>query len=276
MALEKNLIVITGCDSGIGKGLCALLLKRGFLLAVSYLEKNPFQGNKSVFAHKMDLRVTKDRGKFASFIDSLIQEGYVLETFINNAGVALGGPVEDLPMDVFRENFEINYFGAVELIQRMIPHLIKSKGKIIVNGSLAGKVALPFLSPYVSTKHALEGFTDSLRRELKPFGIKTILLEPGSIATPIWNKAKKQDTSFVSKKYRKSLSYFQNIFIEGGNRGLDSDLSAIQIMKILDKKKPKPRYIVSKNPFQDYLKTLIPSRLLDSVLVKAFKMDYGK
>ena len=140
---------------------------------------------------------------------------------------------------------------------------------------MAGRIALPFLSPYVSTKFALEGFSDSLRRELLPFGIKTVLIEPGGIATPIWNKSKKQDTSFVDNKYKKSLNVFKEIFIESGNSGMDVDKATEYILKIINKKNPKDRYIVAENRFTTFLPLLIPRKIIDKLLLKNFKMDYG-
>ena len=124
----------------------------------------------------MDLRVPADVEAFIAFVKGLCASGHSLAAVVDNAGVALGGPVEDLPMSLFREVFEINFFGAVRIAQAFIPELVASRGRIVVIGSMAGRVALPFLSPYASSKFALEGFCDSLRRELNPFGV---LDDPG-------------------------------------------------------------------------------------------------
>lgn len=274
--MKKKLAVITGCDTGIGMNLCKLMADNGFYVAASYLEKDPFPLKTNIFTYKMDIRKENEIESFSLFVNRYCKEDYVLFCLINNAGIALGGPVENLPLKIFRENFEVNFFGLVSLTKKLIPLLIENSGKIIIIGSMAGRIALPFLSPYASTKFALEGFSDSLRRELLPFGIKTVLIEPGGIATPIWNKSKKQDTSFVNEKYRKSLDVFKEVFIEAGNHGMDADKAARQIFKIVNRKKPKDRYIVAGNRLTTFLPLLIPRKLLDKLFLKNFKMDYGK
>jgi NAD(P)-dependent dehydrogenase (short-subunit alcohol dehydrogenase family) len=198
-----------------------------------------------------------------------------LSAVVSNAGVALGGPVENLPLDLYRKSFEINFFGAVSIIQALIPELINSKGKICIIGSMAGRIAMPFLSPYASAKFALEGFCDSLRREMNPFGVKTIMIEPAAVATPIWNKAKEQDISFVDEKYMESLRSFQNNFIEGGNEGMTVDKAAVLIADILAQKKPKARYIIAKNMMTLKLILRLPSIVLDKAVKKLFQMNYG-
>jgi len=272
---SRGIVVITGCDSGVGKSLVSVLLQMGYTVILSFLDQNPFEDVPNVYSRKMDLRKPDEVVSFCSYAKELCSKEKKLEAVIANAGVALGGSIENLPMSVYRECFEINFFGVVEIIQALIPKLIRAKGKIIIHGSMAGRVALPFLSPYVSTKFALEGFCDSLRREMNPFGIKTILLESAAIATPIWNKAKNQDISFVDKKYLKSLYSFRDKFIEGGNSGMDKDLAALKIADILDKNNPRSRVIIAKNRVGSKLLLLIPSIVLDKAVIKMYQMYYG-
>lgn len=272
---SRGLVVITGCDSGVGKSLVSILLQMGYTVIISFLDQNPFENLPKVYSRKMDFRKPEDVAGFCSYVKALCDSGKKLEAVFANAGVALGGPIENLPMSVYRECFEINFFGVVEIIQALIPELIRDKGKIIIHGSMAGRVALPFLSPYVSTKFALEGFCDSLRREMNPFGVKTILLESAAIATPIWNKAKNQDVSFADEKYLKSLYSFRDKFIEGGNSGMDMELAALKIAAILDKKNPKSRMIIAKNKVGSKLLLLIPSIVLDKAVIKMYNMYYG-
>lgn len=271
----KGLIVITGCDSGIGKSLAQRLAEQGYKVAISYLYENHFKNNPQIFAQKMDLENKADVKAFGNSVKLLCQENLPLSAVVTNAGVALGGPVENVPLDLYRKSFEINFFGAVAIIQALIPELIKSKGKICIIGSMAGRIAMPFLSPYASTKFALEGFCDSLRREMNPFGVKTIMIEPAAVATPIWNRAKEQDISFVDEKYMESLRSFQNNFIEGGNEGMTVEKAAALIADILTQKNPKARYILAKNKLTLKLALRLPSIFLDKAVKKMFKMNYG-
>lgn len=274
MNQEKKLAVITGCDSGIGKSLCAMFAKNNYIVVISYLEKNPFPSVQNIFPHKMDLRNAQDIENFFSLVNGYCKQDYRLDCFIHNAGVAMGGPIENIPLQVFREVFEINFFGLVSLTQKMIPNLIQSKGRLIIIGSMAGRVAPPFLSPYVCTKFALEGFSDSLRRELNPFGIKTILLEPGVVATPLWNKSKEPNDSLIDKKYLKSLELFKEKFVSAGKTGMTTHKAAEKIFKIIKKKKPKPRYFIVKNKLRTYIQLLLPQSFLDKLVIRNYKIDY--
>jgi NAD(P)-dependent dehydrogenase (short-subunit alcohol dehydrogenase family) len=274
-ANDKKLIVITGCDSGIGESLCRVLIKNNYVTAVSFLEKNPFKNDKNVFAKKLDLKNEKEIKNFAQWIKKICGSRYRLDSLVNNAGIAKGGPVENLPLEIYREVFEVNFFGLISLTQKLTPLIIKEKAKIFIMGSMAGLIAVPFLSPYASSKFALEGFCDSLRRELIPFGVRTTILEPGGIATPIWEKAKKQDSSFADKKYSESLKKFKENFIDNAGKAVSPDFAADIIYKILKKKNPKPRYVVDRHKFLTYLPKLLPEKLLDKIFLKLFEMNYG-
>jgi NAD(P)-dependent dehydrogenase (short-subunit alcohol dehydrogenase family) len=276
MEIDMRVTVITGCDSGIGASLCRIFSRQGYSVIITYLNKNPFETDPSVMAVRLDLRNNIQIEQFAETVNRYCNQGHTLEYFINNAGVAMGGPFENIPMDVYRTVFEINFFGLISITQKILPSLIKSCGRLVINGSMAGRVALPFLSPYVSTKFALEGWCDSVRRELNPFGVKTILLEPGGIATPIWSNALRQDYSFADKKYETSMQSFKKNFIAGGSRGMNVDTAAKQIFNIITKKRPGARYLVARSRFISFLETLIPDRLLDRIVIRMFSMQYGK
>jgi short-subunit dehydrogenase len=271
-APHKELIVITGCDTGIGKSLAEVLIRSGYSVALSYLNTAPFDNKPNLYQKKLDLLNAKEIDSFCQYVKSLCHTGLCLKAVVSNAGVALGGPVENLPMSVYRNSFEINYFAALTLIKSLIPQIIENAGRIIIVGSNAGKIAMPFLSPYASTKYAIEGFTDSLRRELKPFGVYTILLEPASIATPIWNKAKQQDISFIDEKYIDSYIYGRDKFVGSGNKGLDTEKAAIMIADIMFAKRPKARYIISKRKLVTIILQMLPDGVMDMISEKYFRL----
>lgn len=269
--------VVTGCGSGIGLALTELLLEQGYPVIGSWRETKPPIENPRFELSRMDLRIDSEIEAFADFVkEKCVEREWTLQTFVSNSGVALGGPFESIPIATMKEAMQINLFGAALLTQRLLPLLIGGRGRIGFIGSLAGKVALPFLSPYASSKFALEGFCDCLRRELNPYGVRTILFEPGAVATPIWEKAKKVDMTRLPEKYRASMEAFQRGFVEGGSKGMNPGLAAKQIMRGLFAKNPRPRYIVSSGRFRDWLKTKIPARLLDRFVVGMFDMHYGE
>lgn len=264
--------VITGCDSGIGEHLAAVFKEHGIMPIVSFLAHNPFASVDGVLARQMDLRNERDIESLARFVHEA-SAGHTLKYLVNNAGVALGGPFEDLPMNIYREVFEINFFGLISLTQKILPVIMRNRGRLVVIGSLAGRVALPYLSPYTASKFALEGWCDSVRRELAPFGVAVILIEPAGIATPIWNKALQQDSSFVSKKYEYALQKFRENFILKGNKGMNTAAAARRIFRCITTKRPRPRYIIARNRLVSYLETIIPDRLMDAALGRLFPVN---
>ena len=277
----KDLIVITGCDSGMGRSLAALMLQKGYPVALSYLEAPPFKKRPNLYQQKLDLRIPHEVEGFCLFIKKLCgsgnpdTHGFRLAALYCNAGIALAGPVENTPLSMYRENFEVNYFSNVRIIQALIPELIQSKGKILINGSLAGKIALPFLSPYASSKFALEGFCDSLRREMKPFDVQTVLIESASVATPIWNKSYNQDISFIEEKYIPTLRRFQKMLTTSGNKGLSSEKSAVLTAAIIEDPRPKTRYVIAKGKINSKYLRFLPDAALDRLLLRHFKINYG-
>lgn len=274
--MTKDLVVITGCDSGIGKACADILFHNHKDVAISWFETNPFQEEPLSHPFRADMTRESDIEKFAKNIKKLCASGFSLKCLFCNAGVALGGPVENTPLEIYRSVFEINYFSYVLLIQKLIPLLIESRGMIMIHGSLAGRIALPFLAPYTSSKFALEAFADSLRRELNPFGIKTVLLETAAVATPIWTKARRIDNSFVDEVYVESLNAFMKNFVDSGSRGMPVEKAAQKITGIMEMEKPRSRYIISGTPFNSFLQTILSDRIIDRLVKKFFNMNYGK
>jgi len=278
--MEKQLVVITGCDSGIGKSLCEMYLNNGYTVAASCLKPVSGISSKNFFWKKMDLRVPNEIKSFSVFIKSFIRKKYLLRHFINNAGIAVFGPAENLPLSAFREIFEINYFGLAALTRSFIPYLIDSRGTMTVIGSTAGKVATPFSSPYASSKFAVEGFCDSIRRELLPYGIRVILIEPAGIETPLWktnwNEAKRKYFKNYDKKYMGSLEIMEKKVILNPAGRLSQEECARRIYNISLKKHPKARYMIAKNYPVEWIKLHLPPRLIDRALPLILKMNYGK
>jgi short-subunit dehydrogenase len=271
MSHEKDLIVVTGTDSGIGAALAAGFRDRGYAVLATCIAKPGVEGVTNV---RLDLRDEESIASASASVSGLAEQGMSLACLVNNAGIAYGGGIENLPMSLYRENFEVNLFGLVSFTQKLIPFLIKSKGTILLNGSTAGRTAAPFLSPYVCTKFALEGFADCLRREMLPYGIKVILLQTGGVDTPIWEGFSRQDTSFMDRKYDKSMELFNTNFLHGP-KGLSARGAAEQIISVFEKKTPPARAIIAKNKFRERLVRALPAGILDKIFLKMFGMDYG-
>lgn len=272
-----RLVVITGCDSGIGAELCRQYIELGYTVAAGYLGPLPATLSARHRTLPLDLRSQESIGTFALSVLSLLSTGANLHAVISNAGIVAAGPVENIPIEAVRETFEVNFFGAYALIQRLIPSIIEARARIALVGSLAGLVAMPFFSPYVSSKFALEGFADSLRRELNPFGVKTIIFEPAAVATPIWDgsweRIRERYLGMVSERYRAVFEDIGGNFVRGGNAGLPTDIAASEMIKAIGKRRPRARYLVSKSPLVSALEVILPNGVIDALIARVCGMD---
>jgi NAD(P)-dependent dehydrogenase (short-subunit alcohol dehydrogenase family) len=203
--------------------------------------------------------------------------GRTLKGLVNNAGFATGGPLALQPIDQIRRAFEVNTLGAVTVSQAFIPllgadaSLSGGPGRIVNISSVAGRIAAPFVGDYAMSKHALEAFSDSLRRELMIYGIDVIVIGPGAIVTPIWDKAEaSNDSAYADSDYGPLLKRFKAGFVKRGRQGLPVERLGETIHLALTAARPKARYVVLRNRFVNWtVPMLLPKRVLDRVIARA-------
>lgn len=199
----KQVAIITGCSSGIGYETSILLAKNGFKTYATM--RNTDKGNKLkeiVEKENVDLKIIKldvtDDHSIKNAINEIVQETNRIDVLVNNAGNNIAGAVEDLSIEEFKEQFETNFFGLIRVTKEVLPIMRKQRMGIIVNvSSIVGKMAIPLNSAYVSSKFAVEGFSESIRYELEDFGIKVILIEPGVIKSNFYENAKMSKNSLM-------------------------------------------------------------------------------
>lgn len=281
MDKSKN-ILITGASTGIGYDLAKVFVKNGYTVYGSVrkkedaerLENDLGEHFKSLIFDVTD-HASVDKAA-EDLTKKLGEEG--LSGLINNAGVAIGGPLMDVDIEEYRYQFEVNVIGLVKVTQAFLPFLGARKehrntpGRIIQISSVAGKTAMPFLSPYVGSKHAVEGISTSLRRELQLFGIDVIVIGPGPIKTPIWNKGldSSEQLKYQNSPFLPSLQIFQNVFVKSAvENGWTSEKATNIIFKIFEKNNPKARYALVPQRFKNWtLMKIIPPRVLDRLVGK--------
>ena len=193
-----------------------------------------------------------------------------LSVLINNAGIASAGPLEHINIEDVRKGLEVNVLGSLKVSQVMIPLLNENDSKIINMSSKSGRTAFPFTGAYAASKFGLEAISDAMRRELSGTGIKIVLVEPGAVKTPIWDKA---DTinleQYRGTRYEHIMESIKSEVIKAGREGADPDQLATLIRKIIETEKPKLRYIFAKKPFKEIKRIqLLPDRWLDSLIRK--------
>jgi NAD(P)-dependent dehydrogenase (short-subunit alcohol dehydrogenase family) len=206
--------------------------------------------------------------------------GNGLQGLVNNAGVSVNGPLEFLTAEDVRKQLEVNVVGQVAVTQAFLPLIRKGEGRIVNIGSIAGKMATPFLGPYCASKHAMEAISDSLRQELRPWGIHVALIEPGSIKTEIWDKGLRDADDFernapeqAMQLYGNAFSALRNAAREFGERGIPADRVAKAVEHALTAGRPHTRYIVGFDAtVQRIIRNVVPDGLRDRLVAMQLKL----
>ena len=272
-------VLITGVSTGIGKACAQLLSSNNYQVFGTVRTENDFEELKKELGTHFHPIIMDVTNKESIYLAKKIIEKKIpnkkLDILINNAGIALGGPIKYIDADIFRKQFEVNLFGVVSVTNAFLELLGATKnnnhqGKIIMISSISGKRSYPFVSPYVASKHALEGFSDCIRKELMLYGIDVILVEPGPVKTAIWDKAPSpNENPFSETEYDSILKKFYKTVIEQGKLGIESDVVSKKIKKIIEMKKPKTRYVITGKKFINYtLPSILPDRIFDKLTAK--------
>ncbi len=279
--MNKKVAIITGSSSGFGLLTTLELAKKDYLVIATMrnLEKQAnllSQATQLNLLHNItvqQLDVT-DQNSIHTF-QLFLKEINKVDLLINNAGYANGGFVEEIPVEEYRKQFETNLFGAISITQLVLPYMrVQKSGKIINISSISGQVGFPGLSPYVSSKYALEGWSESLRLEVKPFGIDVALVEPGSYNTNIWEVGKQLATnqSDTTSPYKEYMDKIQKHINSGSDTFGNPIDVANKIVEIAESKRTNLRYPIGKGvKFMIFAKKILPWRLWEYLVLRSFK-----
>jgi NAD(P)-dependent dehydrogenase (short-subunit alcohol dehydrogenase family) len=195
-----------------------------------------------------------------------------LHGLVNNAGIAIAIPLEFIPLEELRRQFEVNVVGQVAVTQAFLPHLRRSRGRIVFIGSIAGQSALPFLGSYAASKHALEAVADTLRVELRPFGVDVALVQPGTIKTPIWTKSAALADGLANGAgaelaglYGERIAAFRKVAQRRGSKGASAEEVARAVEAALTAERPRTRKLVGLDAKVRAGIERLPDRLRDRV-----------
>ncbi len=274
-------IVITGVSTGIGYDVARYLIKRGFYIFGSVRKQSDADRTKADFGDNFTpliFNVTDLEGvKNAVEQVKSIVGNKGLKALVNNAGITVCGPLMHLSNEEFRHQLDVNVVGVFSVTQAFLPLLGAEKktarlpARIINISSISGRIAYPFMGAYAASKHALEAMSDSLRRELKLYGIDVILIEPGNTVTPILDKTKQQLSRFQKTDYASILEDAAPI-IEGSLKSaMPVEVVSQTIHKAITRGTPKVRYQLPNNWMTGwYLPRFLPSRIVDYLVARAF------
>ncbi len=255
-------VLVTGASSGIGRETAKYLAGRGFRVFAGARKKD--EGN-------IIIDVT-DRDSVAAAAEAIAAEvgGRGLAGLVNNAGIAVPGPLEFVPIADFERQFAVNVTGQLRVIQAMLPLLRLARGRIVNISSIAGRSAMPVMGPYSASKYALEAMSDTLRLELRPWGIKVALIEPGPIQSEIWTKAGSLRFSPEAEElYPKLLAVGRKALEKAVRMALPAEHVARDIHHALTASRPKTRYLIGANTKSRIVLEHLPTRLRDWLIARA-------
>jgi NAD(P)-dependent dehydrogenase (short-subunit alcohol dehydrogenase family) len=273
-------VAITGASTGIGRAAVAKAVRQGAHVFPSVRKQSDAQGLKSEFGEAVTPLIfdvadeTAVRAGAAQVAQALGDRR--LFGLVNNAGIAVPGPLLHLDTDELRRQFEINFFGAHNVTRAFAdllgadPARSGKPGRIIMISSVGGQNGAPFVGPYAASKFAMEGYSQSLRRELMLYGIDVIVIGPGAIATPIWDKAEQGDLKrFSNTPYGPMLQGVADYMMKQGREGLPPSAVGDLIWHCLTDPNPKARYHILRRPFMDRtLPRLMNPRAVDKIIAR--------
>lgn len=277
-------VVITGASTGIGAGCAIGCAQQGMTVFAGVRdlragEALQAKGGAAIIPLHLDVTDGESIKRAAETVGHHIG-GVGLAGLVNNAGIVIGSPLEFLPIAELRKQLEVNVIGQIAVTQAFLPLLRRARGRIVNMGSIAGRGTIPMMGPYSASKFALEALTDALRLELYPWGIEVSIIEPGAIATPIWEKSMKQasdvekDMPAESKLlYEKAAHQVKEASKEAAQRAIPVDAVVQAVLHALTARRPKTRYLVGTDAkIRAILAKWLPDRMQDWILKKMLKL----
>ena len=274
---SRGAVVITGASTGIGHASALHLASLGFDVFAGVRRDADAERLRAAGSGRIEpLRIDVTE---QATIDAAVQrvgeslDGGGLAGLVNNAGIAVPGPIEFIPVEEFRRQIEVNLVGQMAVTQAFLPLLRRARGRIVNIGSIGGRVALPLLGPYAASKHAMEGLSDSLRRELRPAGIEVSLIRPGPIKTEIWERGNTTADELlarmpgVEEHYGPAIAASRAWAAERAGEAIPPSEVAAVVADALTADKPRTRYLVGPRArLMVRLRELLPDRWFDALI----------
>jgi len=273
-------VVVTGVSTGIGWGITKVLVQKGFRVFGSVRKTEDAERLSNEFGENfipLIFDVTDEAAVQAGARQVREQlDGETLFGLVNNAGIAMPAPLIHQPTDEFRQQLEVNLVSVLIVTKAFVPLLGSDRalhgkpGRIINISSIGGKVGSPFLGAYAASKHGLEGFSESLRRELMLYGIDIIIIGPGSVATPIWDKAEQMDVSmYDDTDYAESGRRIREYMIRSGRNGYPPEKVGEVVWHALTTPNPRVRYaVIPGSSFRRIIQMFLPKRVVDNIIAR--------
>jgi NAD(P)-dependent dehydrogenase (short-subunit alcohol dehydrogenase family) len=271
-------VLVTGASTGIGRATALRLDAGGWRVFAGVRREADAESMREAASPRLvpvtlDVTAPEQIAAAAERIERESEGG--LDGLVNNAGVAIPGPLETIPLDDLRQQLEVNLVAYVAVTQALLPQLRRAEGRIVFLSSIGGRIAFPFGGPYHASKFATEAIGDVFRQELRPWGLKVAIVEPGSIDTPIWERGQRKGEEIEARSPQTGLLYgaaiqkFRKAIEETAERGIPPEKVAKTIAHALESNRPKTRYLVGLDAkVQARLRPLIPTPLFDRIVAR--------
>jgi len=265
----KGAIFVTGASTGIGRATVERLAADGFAVLAGV--RRDADAPPAAAGHVL-IDLSEPESVVAAAKHVLELTDGTLTALVNNAGINVNGPFEALPIEEWRRQFEVNLFGQLSLTRELLPSLLASRGRVITVGSVGGRYSAPFLGPYSASKFAVRAWMDALRHELDPHGVKAVLIEPGAIDTPIWNKGNAHADAILGdlseeqkQRYAGQVAGARKLAAMAERNAIPPAKVADVIAKALTAPRPRGRYLVGTDAKAQAVIAAAPTRVSDWV-----------
>lgn len=271
---------MTGASTGMGAATARELASRGYHVLAGIRREADGQTLESVRIRPVVLDITRPE-QVAELVRTVEADGRPLRAVVNNAGIAVNAPVEVLPMAEWRRQFDVNFFGHVEVTQALLPALLRSKGRVVMMSSLGGRLAQPTYGAYSGSKFALEAVSDALRRELAPHGVTVAIVEPGAVRTEMVGRggvtARRLVDGMTAEQEQRYAGLMDAILAQSETflrDGVESAQAAKTIADAATARRPKTRYTIGRDAaLLTRLARILPDRVLDRLLASALSKN---
>lgn len=268
------MILITGATTGIGFATAKALAEKGYSVLAGYRNQKDISQLqiKNIQPIQLDVTSSSDLENLKKYLQD---EKIELNCVINNAGILTAGPLEFVPVDEVKKVFDVNVWGLLNVTQICLPYLRQTKGKVINISSIAGRTVTPFLGPYNASKYCVEVITDALRMEMQESGVQFVLIEPGSIETPIWQKSMDFWKLLIEKLphetfkyYGRSLKSFEMLVQKTSSHAAPVSRVVSKIISAVESQNPSSRYLVGRDAQLALIQNYLPTKLKDKLIWK--------
>jgi NAD(P)-dependent dehydrogenase (short-subunit alcohol dehydrogenase family) len=266
-----RLALVTGTSTGIGRATAVHLARHGFEVLAGV--RRPEDAPPGLEPVVLDVTSEDDIAAAAGRV------GPALHALVNNAGIAVNGPVEVVEVDQWRRQLEVNLIGQVAVTRALLPALLNTRGRVVNISSIGGRIAWPLIGPYTASKFALEAVTDALRREVGAHGVHVVSVEPGGIATPVWDKSRAEAERMIAampadvrRRYDGAIAGIVRHAERLARTGLPPDAVAEVVADALTARRPRTRYLVGREAkAQALLARVLPDRAFDALIARALR-----